>query len=91
MEEKEKTPDKPSPPKIVNQPPVAAVVDEKHDPRVQKNKKRISLSGKLCNFFVHHTSKFKLKPIAIGKYLKLIIRKRSKPSRKTQRKRKMKK
>ena len=31
LEHKEKTPEKPSPPKIVNQPPVAAVVDEKSD------------------------------------------------------------
>ena len=50
LEEKEKTPEKPSPPKIVNQPPVGAVVDEKSDPRVQKNKKRISLSGKIFDF-----------------------------------------
>ena len=33
-------------PLVVNQPPVESSVNEKIDPRVQKNKKRISLSGK---------------------------------------------
>ena len=33
-------------PLVVNQPPIESSVNEKIDPRVQKNKKRISLSGK---------------------------------------------